>query len=217
MNFILAFLPLVVFLSLVLIFKRTILSSAIISFIAVVVITFFGWGVESGRIISASVKGVLLSLDIATIVFGSILIFEILQKKNLFVFIKNFFETISKDKRVHIVLVAWSLVYFLEGVAGFGTPIMIAAPILVVLGFSPLTAVMLPLIGDSVPDIFGAIGLPVTLGIGSNLASLGVDAHLLREVSMSISAFNIAASIIIPIIMLFVFARFEKKPLSHVI
>jgi lactate permease len=69
------------------------------------------------------------------------------------------------------LLLAWLFCGFLEGAAGFGAPAAVVAPLLVSLGFSPLTAAVLPLIGDSAAVPFGAVGTPVRIGFsGLNAA-----------------------------------------------
>jgi lactate permease len=68
---------------------------------------------------------------------------------------------LSPDPRVAAVLVAWFFTLFLEGAAGFGTPVALAAPFLVGMGFRPLEAVSVALVGHAVGVSFGAVGTPV--------------------------------------------------------
>jgi lactate permease len=68
---------------------------------------------------------------------------------------------LSPDPRVAGLLVAWFFALFLEGAAGFGTPVALAAPFLVAIGFSPLAAVTAALIGHASGVSFGAVGTPV--------------------------------------------------------
>ena len=63
------------------------------------------------------------------------------------------------------MLLAWGLVGFIEGIAGFGTPAVLAAPILVHFGFSPIKAVTISLIGNSTAVPFGAAGTLVVIGL----------------------------------------------------
>jgi lactate permease len=68
---------------------------------------------------------------------------------------------LSTDPRMAALLVAWFFALFMEGAAGFGTPIALAAPFLVSAGFKPVEAVALALIGHSVGVSFGAVGTPI--------------------------------------------------------
>lgn len=68
---------------------------------------------------------------------------------------------LSTDPRIIALLIAWFFALFLEGAAGFGTPIALAAPLLVSLGFSPPAALALALIGSAAAVPFGAIGTPM--------------------------------------------------------
>lgn len=69
--------------------------------------------------------------------------------------------SLSDDPRVVAVLVAWFFALFLEGAAGFGTPVALAAPFLVGFGFRPVEAVVLVLIGHAAGVSFGAVGTPI--------------------------------------------------------
>ena len=207
--------PFLVFFLLILFAKRGVLFSIISAFVALLFTSVNYWGMEWLRIFSAMGKGVFVATEIILIVFGALLILESLKTKKMLLFLKDFFESISMDKRVHIILIAFALIFFLEGVAGFGAPVIIAVPILIALGFAPLTAVMLALIGDSLPVIFGAIGLPVTYGIRIPLEQFALGVGFENSITLVIAMFNILGSVIIPLILLFVFTKMEDKPISH--
>lgn len=215
MMFLLAALPLLIFFMLVLLARRPVFESALVTLVLITLIGAEVWGMEMGRIASAAGKGAFIATEIIFIILGALLIFEILKKKDLMKPLKGLFEWISKDSRVHVILIGWALVYFIEGVAGFGTPAMIAVPIFLALGFSAITAVSLAIIGDSVPVIFGAIGLPVTYGIGSVLDSLGADSTLIESLPILIAHLNVIGSILVPLGLVYIYCRAEKKPKGH--
>jgi lactate permease len=213
---ILAISPIIIFFSLMVFLRRSVFISAFFSFITTVAIGLFVWKMEEGRILSAMGKGLFISTEIILIIFGALLILEILRKKDLFVFLKSIFEWVSRDERVHVLLIGWGLVFFLEGVAGFGTPALIAVPLFIALGFSSLTAVTIALMGNTIPVAFGAIGLPFIYGIGSVLEIIPGTENLLGQISLMITNLNIIGSLIVPIVLLLVFCILEKKPLSHI-
>src|SRR5690606_37445878 len=71
--------------------------------------------------------------------------------------------TITDDRRLQMLLVAFSFGAFLEGAAGFGAPVAITAALLAGLGFNPLYAAGLCLIANTAPVAFGAMGIPITV------------------------------------------------------
>ncbi|KLD60146.1 hypothetical protein WP50_12650, partial [Lactiplantibacillus plantarum] len=70
------------------------------------------------------------------------------------------FQSLSADMRLQTVLVAFLFGGLIEGVSGFGTPAMVTAPLLLALGFSPMAVVIFPLVADTPPAAFGAVGTP---------------------------------------------------------
>ncbi len=69
---------------------------------------------------------------------------------------------LASDRRIQILLIGFSFGAFIEGAAGFGTPVAICAAMLIGLGFRPLAAAGLAFIGNTAPVAFGALGTPVT-------------------------------------------------------
>ena len=68
---------------------------------------------------------------------------------------------ITQDRRLQLLLIAFSYGAFFEGAAGFGTPVAVTAAILIGLGFSPLAASGLSLIANTAPVAYGALGTPI--------------------------------------------------------
>lgn len=210
-----ASIPFLIFFILILLARRSVLFAIISAFATLLFVAVNLWGMEWLRIFSAMGKGVLIASEIILIVFGALLILESFRTKRMLLFLKDFFESISMDKRVHILLIAFGLVSFLEGVAGFGAPVIIAIPILIALGFAPLLAVVVALIGGSLPVIFGAVGLPVTFGMRIPLEQFLLVENFESNLTLIIALFNVLGSVIITLMLLFVFIRMEKKPISH--
>jgi lactate permease len=123
----------------------------------------------------AFARGFLITLEILFIVFGAVFLVNVMQRARIFSSILSVLEGISKDKRVQAILIGWFLVSLIEGTAGFGTPAMIAAPLLVLIGFKPMAAVIIALVGNSVAVTFGAMGLPITIGIVDGLTQAQVS------------------------------------------
>jgi lactate permease len=95
------------------------------------------------------------------IVFPALWIHELQLKTEATETIRKSLTRLSVDPRLTALLIAWFFALFAEGAAGFGTPVALAAPILVGLGFAPVQAVSLALVGHAVGVSFGAVGTPV--------------------------------------------------------
>ena len=187
-----AFLPVAVLVCVAAFSKKGIVSASIAALISLVGISVFFWKMSIPSIAAFAVKGVFVSLEIGAIVFGALLLFELFSAAKGGEAARSVFRRISSEKTVQAVMVAWAFVHFMEGVSGFGTPAMIAAPILMALGFSPLAALSMCLIGDSVPVIFGAVGLPVTYGFGSI-----VGAAVAEQAGILIAFINMISSLFV--------------------
>jgi lactate permease len=125
------------------------------------VAAFFAWGMPVKWIGAATIAGFINALDILIIVFGALLILQLLRESGAIDSIATSMATISRDRRIQAIVIAWLLVSFLEAAAGFGTPAAVGAPLLVGLGFPPLIAVIITLVGDSSAVTFGAAGVPI--------------------------------------------------------
>jgi lactate permease len=100
---------------------------------------------------------------ICWIVFNAVFLFNTTIRSGQFEVIKHFMGTITADRRIQALLIAFSFGSFLEGTAGFGAPVAITAAMLTGLGFNPLYAAGICLIANTAPVAFGSIGIPVTV------------------------------------------------------
>jgi lactate permease len=134
----------------------------------VIAVTGFGLGtrVHGGLGPASAAAGALLEAlftagTILWIIFPALCIYELQARWGAFETLKQGLTRLTEDPRLLGLLVAWFFALFLEGVAGFGTPVALAAPILVGLGFTPVQAVTLALVGHAAGVSFGAVGTPV--------------------------------------------------------
>ena len=100
-------------------------------------------------------------LKIAWIVIAAVFLYDISVYTGQFEILKASVTSVTPDRRIQLLLVAFCFGAFLEGAAGFGTPVAIAGALLIGLGFRPLQAAMLNLIANTAPVAFGAIGAPI--------------------------------------------------------
>ncbi|MED5053190.1 lactate permease [Anoxybacillus sp. UARK-01] len=101
-------------------------------------------------------------LPIGWIIITSVFLYKLTVKTGKFDIIRNSVLSITEDRRLQALLIAFSFGAFLEGAAGFGAPVAISAALLVGLGFHPLYAAGICLIANTAPVAFGAIGIPIT-------------------------------------------------------
>lgn len=109
-------------------------------------------------------KGIKEGLKIVLMVFGAFVILNLLRETGAIEDVKATIAQISDDRRVQLVIIGMLLPIFLEGAAGAGAPAAIAAPFLVALGFDPVTAVAMALLGDATPASWGGAGLTTING-----------------------------------------------------
>jgi lactate permease len=139
---------------------------------------------DTGAAIVPTVAGPVLealfqSATILWIIFPALCIHEYQMRSGGTVALGRALAGLSDDPRIVALLIAWFFVCFLEGAAGFGTPVALAAPLLVTVGFTPRAALVLALVGNAAAVPFGAIGTPMVpllaeTGLNPNRLSLAV-------------------------------------------
>ncbi|MFT9487548.1 MAG: lactate permease LctP family transporter [Tepidibacillus sp.] len=114
---------------------------------------------------------------ISWIIITAVFLYKITVKTGQFDIIRSSVVTITEDRRLQALLIAFSFGAFLEGAAGFGTPVAISAALLVGLGFEPLYAAGLALIANTAPVAFGAIGVPIIVAANTT----GIDVMAISQ------------------------------------
>lgn len=122
---------------------------------------------------------------ILLIVFGALCIHEFQSRSGAVTVFGEWLGSFGSDRRVTALFVAWFFALLLEGAAGFGTPIAMAAPLLIGLGFTPLRAITLVMVGHAVGVSFGAVGTPI-------VPLLAASAQDPRQLSIAIALLHSA-------------------------
>ncbi|MFP4482295.1 MAG: L-lactate permease [Thermovirgaceae bacterium] len=158
MMFFLAIAPIMVLLSLLLFFRTSAGKAGAASFLsaALVAVTFFGLDIM-GLAVSVS-KGITLALYVALIITAAIYLYNVVDDLKAVDVIGEHLVHHIRDPLVLFILMAWLFSSFLQGIAGFGVPVAIVAPILVRLGYNPLLSVAAVLLGHSWSISFGSMG-----------------------------------------------------------
>jgi lactate permease len=182
--------PFLVFLFLLFYKKTPLFRASIVTLIIYTILAIFYWHILPLSLYASYGKGFFVAFDIFLIIFGAIFFLEILKDLKIIKNISYYLGDLSKDYRVQIIIIAWFLECFIEGTAGFGTPAAVAVPILIGLGLPPVKALIVGLIGNSVPGVFGAAGTPIKMGfVGLNIASVPLYASLLNIVGFIVPVF----------------------------
>ena len=139
---------------------------------------------------------------IGWIVLNIIFLHRLTTLNGSFKVLQNSISGITEDRRLQLLLVAFSFGAFFEGAAGFGTPVAVTGAILIGLGFSPLAASGLALIANTAPVAYGALGAPL-IGLAS---VTGLDLlHLSAMVGRQLPFF----SVLVPFWLIWAFAGFR--------
>ncbi len=212
---IVAALPIVVVGVLMTVFSWPAKKAMPVGWVSAAVIAAVGWNMPVRWLAAATLGGLINALDILIIVFGALLILQLLRRSGAVASIARSMTAVSRDRRVQVIIVAWLMVSFFEGAAGFGTPAAIGAPLLVGLGFPPLIAVVATLIGDSTAVTFGAVGLPIWGGFEPvrdmvNLNGMAGFTEFLRSIGALSGILHLAVGVFIPLAMVSIMTRIAE-------
>jgi L-lactate transport len=129
------------------------------------------YGMPLGLLGSAAAYGAAFGLfPIGWVVFTAILLYRVSLESGKFELLKDSIGRLTDDRRLQALLVAFAFGAFIEGAAGFGTPVAVAGAMLAGLGFSPFYAAAICLLANTAPVAFGSIGTPiVTLAVTTGL------------------------------------------------
>jgi len=192
-----------------------------ISFLATAVMAIAIWDIPIVDIAASTIQGLFITFDILYIIFGAIVLLNLLKYSRALIVIREGFADISKDRRVQVVIIAWLFGSFIEGAAGFGTPAAIVAPLLVGMRFPAFCAVMLGMMVQSTAVSFGALGTPILVGVSGGIQSPELTAELLRSglefseyiqlVTVKVALLHGITGILMPTLMVCMMTRFFGK------
>jgi lactate permease len=173
-------------------------------------------GLATALVVSVAAFGMPASMALATAGYGAayglmpigwivvnvIFLYQLTNERGLFDVLRVSITTITQDRRLQLLLVAFSFGAFFEGASGFGTPVAVTGAILIGLGFSPLAASGLSLIANTAPVAFGALGTPI-------IALQSVTGLDLYDLSAMIGRQLPFFSVIVPFWLVWAFAGFR--------
>ena len=178
----------------------SLLALAIAIFIALLI-----YGMPLKLAMLSTLHGSLYGLfPISWIIISAVFLFNVTVKSGQFEVIKSFMASITPDRRLQALLIAFSFGAFLEGAAGFGAPVAISGAMLVGLGFNPLYAAGLCLIANTAPVAFGSVGTPIIMASHmSDIPELAISQMVGRTLPL--------LSLLIPFYLVTLMSGFKKS------
>lgn len=175
-------------------------TAVILSFLLAVLV----WGMPVGTAFSSLIYGAAFGLfPIIWIVITAVWVYNMTVESGEFEHIKQSLARLTDDRRLQAIFIAFAFGSFIEGTAGFGTPVAITAAMLVGLGFQPLYAAGICLIANTAPVAFGAIGVPVIVaGQVSGFSDLTISQIVGRQLPF--------LSVIVPLWLCVVMCGFRR-------
>ena len=198
-----AALPVVTLLALIASNKVKAPIAAIAALLVAIAVAVFAFTMPAGLAIRASILGAITGFfPIGWIILNVLFLYRLTVERGTFETLQTTIGGVSADRRLQLLLIAFSFGAFFEGASGFGTPVAVTGAILIGLGFSPLAASGLSLIANTAPVAYGALGTPI-----AGLASVtGLDPYVLGAmVGRQLPFF----SLIVPFWLIWVFAGFR--------
>ncbi len=176
------------------------LASLAVAFVIAVAV----YGMPLGLALNSSLMGIAFGLfPIVWIVINAIFIYNVVVETGQFDVVRNSLATLSNDRRIQVVLIAFVLGAVLEATAGFGTPVAITAAIMAGLGFEAVYAAALALLANTAPVAFGGFGIPILTG--AQIASLNT-----MELSQMVGRQTPLLALIIPAFLVVVMAGWRR-------
>jgi len=178
--------------------------AALAGLVTALLTAILGFGMPARMAAATTVYGLAYGLfPIGWIVLNVIFLYQLTVESGRFEVLKHSLTGITQDRRLQLLLIAFSFGAFFEGAAGFGTPVAVTAALLIGLGFRPLQASGLSLIANTAPVAFGALGTPI-------IALAGVTGF--SEITLGAMAGRILPffSLIVPFWLIWAFVGFSE-------
>jgi len=132
-----------------------------IALIITAVEALFLWKQKIIDVLTGGLEGFAMAIwPICLVIVAAVFTYNLVVHTKNMELIKKMLTSVSRDKRVLVLIIAWGFGGFMEGMAGFGTAVAIPAGILCGLGFDPIFAAMICLVANTTPVAFGSIGIP---------------------------------------------------------
>lgn len=163
MDALIAFLPVLCLILGLNILRLASYKAALLALVVAALSGVWVYGLSISHVVLASLEGAALALwPILLVIVAALFLYQLSLLSGGMETVKGLLLSISADRRVIGILVAWGFGAFLEGMAGFGTAVAIPAGMLIAMGFDPFRAALASLVANGVPTAYGSVGLPLT-------------------------------------------------------
>lgn len=201
-------LPIIVPLTLLMVFRLSARLTMTITAFLVLIAAITVWGMYPDAVLASSLQGAHRALTIIWILIGATALLYTVQGSGAVKRIRTGLMKLSSDMRVQVVIIGFGLISMIEGVSGFGTPAIIAAPLLVALGFRPLVAASVALIGNTVACAFGSVATPIYVGM-ENIAGFGPE--LIDQIARQVTIFDLVTGTLLPLALIYMLVVLFSK------
>lgn len=171
-------------------------SAAPVGYFLAVLAAFIFFQAPPRNVALQTVKGVWDALFIIYVIVPALLLYQISKRAGAFESLRHGIEAITPNNLLHVFGFGWVFASFLQGITGFGAPIAVTAPLLVVVGVRPIWAVIIPLIGHAWNNTFGTLAVAWEgLNLVTDIANPGLTAGLaagMLFIGNSLAGFAIA-------------------------
>jgi lactate permease len=176
--------------------------AALLGLAAALLVAIFAYAMPVQTAAAAALYGAANGLlPIGWIILNVIFLYQLTERKGYFKILQESITGITTDRRLQLLLVAFSFGAFFEGAGGFGTPVAVTGAMLIGLGFAPLAASGLSLIANTAPVAFGALGSPL-------IALAGVTGLDLLQLSGMVGRQLPFFSVLVPFWLIWAFCGF---------
>jgi lactate permease len=176
--------------------------AAVLGLSAALLVAIFAYSMPAPTAAAAALYGAANGLlPIGWIILNVIFLYQLTERKGYFKILQESITGITTDRRLQLLLVAFSFGAFFEGAGGFGTPVAVTGAMLIGLGFAPLAASGLSLIANTAPVAFGALGSPL-------IALAGVTGLDLLQLSGMVGRQLPFFSVLVPFWLIWAFCGF---------
>lgn len=158
MSIFLSILPILCLLCGLLIFKLSAMKASAISFLVATLIFYIKYQSGTVGLAISMAKGFSLALFVILIIWGAMFLYNLVYQVQALEVINKNLERVFTNRFLQFILLSWIFSAFLQGIAGFGVPVIVVTPILIALGFDPVVSVAAVLVGHSWSISFGSMG-----------------------------------------------------------
>jgi lactate permease len=193
--FLLALIPILLILALMLGLRWGAVRASIAGYLASIGLAIFYFGSGFELLAYAHLKALLSSLDVLMIIWAAFLFYRVTDEAKAVAQIGEALPHLTADRGMQSLVIGWGFASFLQSVGGFGVPVAVVAPILVGLGFPPITAIIVPSIGSGWAVTFGSLG-------SAFQALLSTSGYSGDELALSTALFLAVAALITGLLVL---------------